>query len=145
MSFYTDPVFIDILLGTLYVMLVLVTLLVVWSAVRSLRLREGKELDWGFPSKRIAWGVAILVVATLAITALLADTTPLVINGKMYTDTLWLRIGDMMIWTSAVLIVVAVVVSLPRPLRRRGGEPNPRTPEKKETSHPRKKNNITQQ
>ncbi len=131
MSFYEDPLFINILLIVLYVMLAVVTLLVGWSALHSLRLQERKQQEGGIPSKRIAWGVAILLVATLAITALLADTTPIVVNGKEYTDALWLRIADMMIWTAGVMIVVAVMVSLPRPLRRRGGKPHTRTPEKK--------------
>ncbi len=109
MSFYENPTFIDTLLITLYVMLAVVTLLVGWSVVRSLRLREGEQKEWGFPSKRIAWGVVILLIATLAITALLADTTPLIINGKPYDDPLWLRIGDMLIYSSGVLIVVAMI------------------------------------
>ncbi len=109
MSFYEDPVFIDILLGTLYLMLTVITLLVGWSVLRALRQRGEKEEGWGFPSKRIAWGVAILLVVTLAVTALLADTTPLLINGKPFADTRWLRIGDMLIYSSGVLIIVAIV------------------------------------
>ncbi len=109
MSFYENPVFIDALLVTLYVMLALVLLVVGWSVVHSLQQRGRRQQEWGFPSRWIAWGVGALLAITLTLTALLADTTPLVINGENYDDELWLRIGDMMIYTSGILIVIAAI------------------------------------
>ena len=40
---------------------------------------------------------------------LLAGTQPLVINGKPFSDTFWLRTSDMFINTSVVLILIAII------------------------------------
>lgn len=109
MSFYESPLFVDSLLIGIYVMLAVAIGLVVWSVVHSTRRRDHHSLDLGFPAKRIAWGVVALLVLTLTSTALLADVTPIIINGKPYDDTLWLRVSDVLINTSIILILVAVV------------------------------------
>ncbi len=109
MSFYESSAFIEVLLITLYIMLAAATALVGWSVVRSLKIRGGKGVKDGLPVKGIAWGVFILLTGTLALTALLADTSALTINGKSYDDELWLRIGDMFIYSSGVLIIVATL------------------------------------
>ena len=114
MSFYESPVFVDALLVGIYVLLAVTLGLSVWSMLRSLRLRERKTTEQGIPAKHIAWGVFALLVGTLALTCLLADTTPLYINGNAFTNRFWLRVSDMLINSSIILIVVAtlgVVVS----------------------------------
>lgn len=109
MSFYESPLFIDVLLTSIYVLLGLALGLTAWSMVRALRLHDRERLTMGIPAKRIAWGVAALLTATLALTALTADTQPLSINGQPFVDHFWLRVSDMLINTSIVLIIVAVV------------------------------------
>jgi hypothetical protein len=108
MTFYASPLFIDILLIVIYAMLAGAIGLVAWSAFRSLKKRGSQTVDLGFPAKRIVWGVAALLFITLSITSLFADTTPIIINGKTYSDAFWLRISDILINTSLVLIVAAV-------------------------------------
>jgi len=83
--------------------------LTAWSMLRTLRMHNSERLTMGIPAKRIAWSVALLLAATLALTALTADTQPLNINGHTFDNSLWLRVSDMLINTSIVLIVVAVV------------------------------------
>jgi hypothetical protein len=109
MSFYESPLFIDVLLTSIYALLALTLGLTVWSMLRTLQMRNRERLTMGIPAKRIAWGVALLLCATLALTALTADTQPLTINGHLYDSSFWLRVSDMLINTSTVLIVVAVM------------------------------------
>ena len=109
MSFYESPLFIDVLLTSIYALLALTLGLTVWSMLRTLQMRNRERLTMGIPAKRIAWGVALLLIATLALTALTADTQPLTINGQTYDSRFWLRVSDMLINTSTVLIVVAVM------------------------------------
>ena len=109
MSFYESPIFVEILLIGIYVMLLATVVLTVWSAIRAVRMRQRQPVVQGIPVSRIAWGVVVLLIVTLGATCLLADTTPLPINGTTYNDTLWLRLSDMFINTSAVLISVATL------------------------------------
>ena len=109
MSFYESPLFIDVLLVSIYVLTALTVGLTAWSMLRALRMHNSERLTMGIPAKRIAWSVALLLAATLALTALTADTQPLNINGHTFDNSLWLRVSDMLINTSIVLIVVAVV------------------------------------
>lgn len=109
MAFYESSLFIDILLITIYVMLAAAIGLVVWSVVCSLRKRDVQSAEPGFPAKLIAWGTGALLVLTLCATYLFADTTPIIINGQRYSNALWLCLSDVLINTSVVLIIVAVI------------------------------------
>ncbi len=112
MSFYESPVFIDMLLGCIYVLLIVTLGLTIWSMVRSLSMRERASKIQGIPARRIAWGVFALLAVTLVLTCLLADTTPLTINGHAFTDTFWLRVSDMLINSSIILMAVAVICAV---------------------------------
>ena len=107
-----SPLFIDIVLYTIYVLLAAAVLLTVWSVVRSYSKCEarGTRFENGVPVRRIAWLTAGVLVVTLAVTWLTASTQPLNINGKIYADAFWLRISDMLINTALVLIVIVVGV-----------------------------------
>ena len=102
MSFYESPLFVDLLLWTVYVLLTLAVGLMLWSMLRHPRqlVRGGSAAAW------VAFG---LFVATLVVGCLLADDSPILINGKPYCDAFWLRMTDTLIISSLVLIVLAVV------------------------------------
>jgi len=82
--------------------------LVAWSVWTSLRKRgkEGKVIN-NIPVKRLSYGVAIATLCLLLLTFLLADTTPLLINGNTYSDKLWLRLTGMFTISAIVLMVLA--------------------------------------
>lgn len=109
MSFYESPVFVELLLDSIYILLAMAVMLTGWSAVRSVRLRKGQHEGGGVPVRGIAWGVFALLVLTLGATALLADVSPMTINGHLYDNATWLRVSDMLINTSAVLMLVAII------------------------------------
>ena len=109
MSFYESPLFVEILIIGIYVLLAATLLLAVWSMLRSLRLRDHQPKTMGIPAGKIAWGVFAMMTGLLITTCLLADTSFIYINGKAYDDPVWLRISDMLINTSAILIIVAVI------------------------------------
>ena len=109
MSFYESPLFIDILIVCIYAMLAVTIALIAWSMMRSLKWRKRQAKEQGIATGRIIWGVALLLTATLTATYLMADTTPLLINGTPYNDKFWLTVSDMLLNTVAVLMTVAVV------------------------------------
>ena len=108
MSFYESDLFITILLGGIYILFAVAVILTAWSAVRTIRFRQQQKPDFGMPQKRIVWSVVILLVLTLGITYLFGSTQPLSINGDIYQDAFWLRLSDMFINSTLVLLVIAV-------------------------------------
>ena len=107
MSFYESDLFITILLDGIYILLAVAVALIIWSAIRTIRLRQQQKPDFGMPQKHIVWGVALLLVLTLGITYLLGSSQPLSINGGIYQDAFWLRLSDMFINSTLILLVIA--------------------------------------
>ena len=91
---------------------ILVTAYSVWHGLRF--RRKGDDVVNGVPAGRIGWIVAIGFVLCLAITFVLGSTKPILTNGQLLTDTFWLRVADMFIYTSIILIIgcfVSAIVS----------------------------------
>ncbi|MCR4809998.1 MAG: hypothetical protein K5896_09080 [Prevotella sp.] len=105
---YESPLFVDIVLYTIYALLTVAVLLTVWSVVRPHVRGERCEVrgENGVPVRRIALLTGGLLVVTMVVTWLTASTEPLSINGKTYADAFWLRASDMLINTTLVLIAV---------------------------------------
>ena len=99
---------IDVLLFSLYGLLALAAVLTTWSTVRSLLLGRGEAVEWGVPVRLVGWLIVVGLVVVLVLTFALGDVSPLTINGRTFSDGLWLRVADMLINTSLVLIIVAV-------------------------------------
>ena len=124
---YDSPLFVNIVLGTLYVLLAVAIGTVAWSVIRGWRrstffdkrsggaernvLRRAKRQSRAQRSSSnvIAWGAAACLVVVMAVTWLLGSTRPLSVNGKEYADAFWLRTSDMFIYSALVLLVLTGV------------------------------------
>ena len=66
----------------------------------------------GIPAKKIfhiTWiGTLVLLVATF----LLGSSSPMLINGNEYGDSLWLKLSDMFVFTSLLMLLGAIVAVL---------------------------------
>ena len=109
MSFYETSWFVDLVLITIYVLTALTLSITAWSVLHGYRRREEKELRRRRP---LRLSVAALLVVTLIVSWLLGSTEPIIVNGRVFADAFWLRISDMFIWSSLVLIVIAVGCTL---------------------------------
>ena len=102
--------FIDVLLYAVYALLLVVTGLAVWSAVHRVRLNEKvKEPTRGVRSRGIAFVVCGLLLVVCLLTFLLGSSKPMLINGEWFKDVVWLKLTDMFIWTSVILLVIAAI------------------------------------
>ena len=99
---------IDLLLYLIYGLLTLAAVLTTWSTIRSLLCNRGEAVEWGVPVRLVGWLIVVGLVVVLVLTFALGDVSPLTINGRTSSDGLWLRVADMLINTSLVLIIVAV-------------------------------------
>lgn len=104
-----SPTIINIILYAIYVLLAAVVAVSAWAVVRSLR-RQGKKDDVAnkLPTRTIAICTAAALAIVMAVAWLLASSNPITANGVTYESSFWLKTGDMMIGTTAILLVALV-------------------------------------
>lgn len=106
---FNAPLFTNVLLVLMVLYLLLGIGFSVWSVVSLLRKRGKTEaVENGIPVKKIGYWVSGGVVMLLLLTFALGSTTPMKINGATYASSFWLKISDMFIATSLVMMLVAV-------------------------------------
>lgn len=105
---YNAPAFTDILLIFLYLLLVVSVIVALFAVMKEYKTRSTESIVNGIRVGRIVWGTVALLVGSLAVTFLLGSSSPVSVNGKSFTDVFWLKTTDMFIYTTSILIVVAV-------------------------------------
>jgi len=117
---YESPVYVSIVLYTIYALLLLAVGLTVWSVIRGLR-RQGKSAstEHGIPRRKLVLATLGLLVVVMGLSWLLGGTQPLSVNGKPFVDTFWLRTSDMLIVTPIVLIAIIGVLMIVSEIMRR--------------------------
>ncbi|MBO6030988.1 MAG: hypothetical protein J6Q22_05910 [Prevotella sp.] len=94
------------MLWLMYIAVAMAIIVTVVSVVRTVRFRtKDDEVVNGVPRTRMAWIVGIAFLLCLALTFLLGSSEPVRTNGKLFTDTFWLKATDMFIYTSLILII----------------------------------------
>ncbi len=107
---FTAPLLTPLLIGFVELMVVVAIAIAVWmglARVRSIKSRKAGSIT----SVRIMLGVALGTIVLLLLSFALGSTAPIMANGTTYTESLWLRVADMFIYSGAVLIVVAAVAA----------------------------------
>jgi hypothetical protein len=103
-----DPLCTNLLLWFMYLLTLLtvgVTIAsIVWSIKRGNKIKD----ESGVPTRKIIIGVISLLVLSLVVTFITGDASPMKTGEGVYNDAFWLKITDMFINTSAVLMVVAI-------------------------------------
>ena len=106
---FNAPLLTDMLLGFIYLLTVVAIGVTVYSIVHGIKTRGRQSLtENGVPAGRITiitWGVTF---ALLAITFALGSTDPIKVNGKDFCEGIWLRLSDMFIVSSGIMILLAI-------------------------------------
>lgn len=106
---FNAPLFTDLLLVTGYLLLALAIGIAVWAVMKSARtLGKGDRFVNNIPVRRISLSVWIGTFVLMLLVFALGSSSPLKINGATYSDGFWLRMSDMFIITSLLLIVAAI-------------------------------------
>lgn len=112
-SNFNAPLFTDLLLITTILVLVGAVVVAAWSVVRSLKTTgRGERMSNNIPVWKIGTIVAVGTFAVMLFTFLLGSSTPMTINGATYDDSLGLRVSDMFISTSLLMIAAAIAAVL---------------------------------
>ncbi len=102
---------IDFLLVLMYIAVIATLVVTGWSAARSLSLRDhSQRVVNNIPVRRIAWATAALFFLLLIVGFLVGSSAPMTVNGEDYSRWFWLKVSDMFIFTSALLIIIAAVL-----------------------------------
>lgn len=104
---YNAPLFTDVLLSFMYLMVAAAVAVAAFAVVRGYRRRTAQKVVNGIPAWRIAWGTVGLLMGLLVLTFLLGSSSPLTVNGKPFADVFWLKTTDMFIYTTLILMLVA--------------------------------------
>ena len=107
-----SDILIDIIIIAMYVLLAATLGVSAWSAWNGVRTHQRRQ------STRIGYAVAGFTAFVLAVTWLLGSTRPIVSNGKVFDSQLWLRLTDMFLWSSIILIIVCSVIVVIARFRR---------------------------
>ena len=103
---FVSPLVADIMLWLMYITVVVAVVVTIVSVMRTLRLRtKDDEVVNGVPRTRLAWIVGVAFLLCLVLTFVLGSSEPVRTNGKLFTDTFWLKATDMFIYTSLILII----------------------------------------
>lgn len=107
---FNAPLLTDVLIGYVYLLTAAAVGVAVFSAIHGIRThsRQG-GVENGVPTARINTITWIITVLLLAGSFACATTEPIKVNGKLYSETIWLRLSDMFIVTSGVMILLAVI------------------------------------
>lgn len=115
MNSFVSPFFADAVLIVVYLAMVAALGVTAFSVVYELRNRQkGDGTVNGVPAGRIGWCVVAGLIASLVLTFVLGSSAPVMTNGVSFTDSFWLRVADMFIYTSIILIAgcfVGAIVS----------------------------------
>ncbi len=112
----TDPSFVAPLLTPLlisFVELIVVVAVVtaIWMGVARWRSIKASHTVDSARSLHVVLGVVLGTVVIMILGFVLGSTTPIMANGSQYTDSLWLRIADMFIYSGTALVIVAAVAA----------------------------------
>jgi hypothetical protein len=102
------PLCTNLLLFFMYFLVVVTVIVTVLSIVHSSRLGNRVKDDFGVPSRKITLFVCALLVVSLIVTFAFGSSTPVKTSEGIYRSVFWLKITDMFIYTTAVLLVVAI-------------------------------------
>lgn len=106
---FNAPLFTDLLLVVMMLILLFAIATAVWSVWRSFKVSgRGDRYSNNIPVRKIGTIVAVGTFAVMVLTFFIGSAEPMTINGAKYDDVLGLRLSDMFVSTSIIMIAAAV-------------------------------------
>lgn len=118
---FNAPLFTDVLIGLMWLFLVGGVGLAIYSMWKDYRGSRSEAVVNGVPVRRIFRITWIGLLALLVLTFALGSSDPMLINGENYADWLWLKLSDMFVITSLLMLLAgmgAVIFGATRYIRK---------------------------
>lgn len=110
---FNAPLFTDVLIMLMAFVVLLALCMIGFSAWRS--HRSGSRQDAvvnGVPARKIARITWLSTFGVLVIGFAVGSSAPMLVNGNDYNDWFWLKLSDMFVLASVVLLIAAIGVVL---------------------------------
>lgn len=104
----TEPQYTDALLYLKYIMVAVTIALAVLAGLAQF-VASLKDNPKGAVKTVLALAA---VIAVVAISYGMGSTEPILVNGEPYTDTMWLKVTDMFIYSMYILGVITTIATL---------------------------------
>ena len=105
---FNAPLFTDVLIILMWLFLIGGVGLAVYSMVKDYRSSKSEAVVNGVPVRRIFRITWLTLLAVLILTFLLGGSDPMLINGENYADWLWLKLSDMFVITSLLMLLAGI-------------------------------------
>lgn len=106
---FNAPLFTGLLLSFMYLLVAATIIVAIIAMVRSRKTgRSESGVVNGVPERRIRVITWTATFVLLLITFAVGSSATMTINGHQYADWLWLKLSDMLIFSSVVLLLAAV-------------------------------------
>ena len=105
---FNAPLFTDVLIFLMWLFLIGGVGLAVYSMVKDYRSSKSEAVVNGVPVRRIFRITWLTLLAVLILTFLLGGSEPMLINGENYADWLWLKLSDMFVITSLLMLLAGI-------------------------------------
>ena len=105
---FNAPLFTDVLILLMWIFLVGGVGLAVYSMWKDYRKSKSDAVVNGVPIRRISRFVWLGMLAILVLTFVLGSSDPMLINGDNYADWLWLKLSDMFVITSVLMLLAGI-------------------------------------
>ena len=105
---FNAPLFTDVLIFLMWLFLIGGVGLAVYSMVKDYRSSKSEAVVNGVPVRRIFRITWLILLAVLVLTFLLGGSDPMLINGENYADWLWLKLSDMFVITSLLMLLAGI-------------------------------------
>ena len=118
---FNAPLFTDVLIGLMWLFLVGGIGLAIYSMWKDYSGSRSEAVVNGVPVRRIFRITWIGLLALLVLTFALGSSAPMLINGENYADWLWLKLSDMFVITSLLMLLAgmgAVIFGATRYIRK---------------------------
>lgn len=105
---FNAPVLTDVLLGFMWFLLAVAVIVAIVAVVRGVqRANRDEGLTNGIPARRITCITYGTTAVILVLTFVFGSTQAMTVNGQTFADTFWLRMSDMFVSSSLLLLVLA--------------------------------------
>ena len=105
---FNAPLFTDVLIVLMWLFLIGGVGLAVYSMIRDYRCAKSEAVVNGVPVRRIFRITWLGTLAILVLSFLLGSSEPMLINGENYADWMWLKLSDMFVITSLLMLVAGI-------------------------------------
>lgn len=100
--------FTSVLLIVIELLILATVALALWSSYKSAKLRrEARKGQVANPTVKIVVGVVAVLWLAYVVVELLLTAQPMMINGKLYDDSLWIHLSDIVLNTAIIMFLIA--------------------------------------